>query len=95
MRRTAIENHILDRHHGLEFMLNSNTKRNDKEGGMGTSATAPFISVVGAEDGSADDSYIVIYADEEEELENLQEMQVTVLAEGGDNSVSSPFVYAV
>ncbi|XP_042868211.1 uncharacterized protein LOC122250704 isoform X2 [Penaeus japonicus] len=86
MRRTAIENHILDRHHGLEFMLNSNAKRNDKEGGMGTSATAPFISVVGAEDGSADDSYIVIYADEEEELENLQEMQVTVLAEGGENS---------
>ncbi|ROT80358.1 putative gastrula zinc finger protein XlCGF57.1-like [Penaeus vannamei] len=86
MRRSAIENHILDRHHGLEFMLSSNTARSNKEGGMATSATSPFISVVGAEDASTDDSYIVIYADEDEELENSQEMEVTVSAEGGENS---------
>lgn len=53
---------------------------------MATSATSPFISVVGAEDASTDDSYIVIYADEDEELENSQEMEVTVSAEGGENS---------
>ncbi|XP_045606857.2 uncharacterized protein [Procambarus clarkii] len=82
MRRSTIESHITDCHK-LEFLLGSNSANTnaEKEEGTVAFATAPFISLVGADDISGEDSYIVIYADENEDHDNSKEMQVTVLAE--------------
>lgn len=83
MRRMAIENHVLERHK-LEFILNSNSGQpyTDREGKTIAMSTAPFISTTQTADASQEDSYIVIYADEDE-LESSKEMQVTILAEDG------------
>lgn len=88
VRRTAIENHILDQQK-LDLILGpTNPSTNtEKEGRTVVSSTAPFISVMGAEDLNSEDSYIVVYADEEEEFDSSKEMQVTVLAEDGSNQV--------
>ncbi|XP_042217253.1 uncharacterized protein LOC121862909 [Homarus americanus] len=92
MRRAAIENHIMDCHE-LEFLLSSGSvstnAEKDGDGGERRTvsiSTTPFISIVGTEDITTEDSYIVIYADEDEELDNSAEMQVTVLAEDGTSS---------
>ncbi|XP_068237756.1 uncharacterized protein [Palaemon carinicauda] len=87
MRRTAIENHILERHNDLELLLTSNMpnvpkgKANDV-----TTATSPFISVIGAEDVNSEDTYIVVYADEDKEVDNPKDMQVTVLVDDAQYS---------
>ncbi|XP_071532705.1 uncharacterized protein [Panulirus ornatus] len=91
VRRTAIDNHILDQHK-LDLILDANNVNPnvEKEGGTVVSSTAPFISVVGAEDLNTEDSYIVIYADEEEERDSSKEMQVTILAENESSQVQMP-----
>lgn len=80
MRKSTIENHILERHK-LEIAVGSNTAT-DKEGDM-ASRTSQFISVKGADDVPPEDSYIVVYVNEDEGLSDPKEMQVTVLAEDG------------
>ncbi|KAK8397977.1 hypothetical protein O3P69_003701 [Scylla paramamosain] len=77
MRKSTIENHILE-HHKFEFVLNSNSK--DKDADMEVS-TSQFISMKGIDDVPTEDSYIIVFANEDEELSDSKEMQVTVLAE--------------
>ncbi|XP_045132286.1 uncharacterized protein LOC123516745 [Portunus trituberculatus] len=77
MRKSTIENHILE-HHKFEFALNPNSE--DKDADMGVS-TSQFISMKGVDDVPTEDSYIIVFANEDEELGDFKEMQVTVLAE--------------
>lgn len=77
MRKSTIENHILE-HHKFEFVLNSNNE--DKDADVEVS-TSQFISMKGIDDVPAEDRYIIVLANEEEELSDSKEMQVTVLAE--------------
>lgn len=82
MRKSTIENHILERHKD-EIALSSSTITN-KDGV--SAATAQFITMKGADDVPPEDSYIVVYADEDEEFSDPKEMQVTVLAEDDTSS---------
>ncbi|XP_066964431.1 uncharacterized protein [Macrobrachium rosenbergii] len=82
MRRTAIENHILERHRDLELLLASDMSDASKGKANGvTAATSPFISVIGAEDVNSEDTYIVVYADEDKDPKSSKDMQVTVLVD--------------
>ncbi|XP_050718391.1 uncharacterized protein LOC126999693 isoform X2 [Eriocheir sinensis] len=83
MRKSTIENHILERHK-LEIAMSSSSTTN-KDGSVSAS-TAQFITMKGADDVPPEDSYIVVYADEDEELSDPKEMQVTVLAEDDTSS---------
>lgn len=79
MRKSTIENHILERHK-FEFVVSSNSE--DKDMNVEVS-TSQFISVKGYDDVPTEDSYIIVFANEDEELSDPKEMQVTVLAEDG------------
>lgn len=83
MRKSTIENHILERHK-LEIVMSSNGTT-CKDGDVAVS-TSQFISMKGADDVPPEDSYIVVYAEEDEELSDPKEMQVTVLAEDGTSN---------
>ena len=82
MRKSTIENHILERHK-YEFVINSNSEDKDVDVKVSTSQ---FISVKGIDDVPPEDSYIIVFANEDEELSDPKEMQVTVLAEDGTSS---------
>lgn len=83
MRKSTIEHHILERHKREVALSSSNVTSKDGEVAFSTSK---FISMKGADDVPPEDSYIVVYADEDEELSDSKEMQVTVLAEDDTSS---------
>lgn len=86
MRKSTIEAHILERHK-LEMIMNSDTITGEIDV---VATTSQFISMKGADDVPPEDSYIVVCTDEDEELSDSKEMQVTVLAEDGiSNKVCS------
>lgn len=82
MRKSTIENHIMERHK-FEFVIGSNSEGKDMDVEVSTSQ---FISVKGVDDVPPEDSYIIVFANEDEELSDPKEMQVTVLAEDGISS---------